>query len=109
PAKMVFSFILGVAFAVGHHFYYSRLEDRKVIQEWKLRFGMGLSFLARVFLIAAVSIAYDQHVWAKARKEFIMISGLDAMFSAINYPWAFFNRHFLWHAKIEVAVAAIAW
>ncbi|KAG4424555.1 hypothetical protein IFR04_002265 [Cadophora malorum] len=90
PAKMIISFVLGVALAAGHHCYYSRLEGRKVnqvfgsqwtadavhhSQEWKLRFGMVLSFLAQAFLIAAVSIAYDQHVWTRAEKEFITISG----------------------------------
>ncbi|KAG4437098.1 hypothetical protein IFR05_007432 [Cadophora sp. M221] len=117
PVKMVTFFLAGTLFAVGYHLYYGKLQCRTVVQvvgsqwtadavhhsqEWKLRFGMGLPFLARVFLIAA-------YAWHRVRQDFIAISGLDAMFSAINNPWAFLNWHYIIHIKTGAIFAVIAW
>ena len=47
PAKMIISFILGVAFAAGHHFYYSRLEG-----VGKLPKSLAVNGLPTLFIIA---------------------------------------------------------
>ncbi|PHH88919.1 hypothetical protein CDD83_6881 [Cordyceps sp. RAO-2017] len=73
PAKMVGLLLLGIAFAIGHHFFNRRLDstpvDTKAIQEWVGRVGLAFAFLTKALLVGAVIMAYKQHVWTDFRLQ----------------------------------------
>ncbi|KAA8618200.1 hypothetical protein PtrV1_09707 [Pyrenophora tritici-repentis] len=60
PLGIVLFMLFGIAFALGHHLYYNALDGQPVIQgtqEWAIRIGTGLAFLAKACLIASAAIS----------------------------------------------------
>ncbi|QPC69321.1 hypothetical protein HYE68_000073 [Fusarium pseudograminearum] len=113
PALMVGSFLLGLSFALAHHFYYLYLDEIIVQsqsqQQWHLRAGTGLAFLVRAFLSAAVGIAYTQILWRTLRSKSITIGGVNSLFGVMNNPWAFIGWELWTAAPLLAVVAIIAW
>jgi hypothetical protein len=80
PLAMILFMLLGVAFAMAHHFYYNSLDGKPVVeteQEWAVRIGTGLAFLTKACLIASAAISYQQHYWRVLRSRPISIKGID--------------------------------
>ncbi|CAG1963029.1 unnamed protein product [Fusarium graminearum] len=113
PALMAGSFLLGLSFALAHHFYYLHLDEIIVEsqsqQQWHLRAGTGLAFLVRAFLSAAVGIAYTQILWRTLRSKSITIGGVNSLFGVMNNPWAFIGWELWTAAPLLAVVAIIAW
>ncbi|KAI0165237.1 hypothetical protein GGR52DRAFT_585255 [Hypoxylon sp. FL1284] len=82
PTLMVLLTLLGLASAIGHHFYYQGL-DGQVVQDaqWPPRFGIALAFFIKLVLLAALDIAYKQQAWVVIRSRGFRLSTLDAIFS----------------------------
>lgn len=66
---MVAMFIVGIAFALGHHFYYTNFNGQVVqdtlegdfdleSQQRKLQFSTAFAFLTKAALVASLAIAY---------------------------------------------------
>lgn len=123
PTSMIGLFIGATGAAVAHHLYYDSIDGSEVVivqdewtleavrnsQEWKLRFGAGLAFLAKAMFAASASVAYEQRAWLTARNKAVTVAGLDAMFSAAQSPLSFFSPDFLRKAKAGAIMALLVW
>ncbi|KAK4085596.1 uncharacterized protein Triagg1_586 [Trichoderma aggressivum f. europaeum] len=123
PTSMIGLFLGATGAAVAHHLYYDSIDGSEVVivqdewtlqavrnsQEWKLRFGAGLAFLAKAMFAASAIVAYEQRAWLTARNKAITVAGLDAMFSAAQSPLSFFSWDFLRKAKAGAIMALLAW
>ncbi|EHK24942.1 uncharacterized protein TRIVIDRAFT_31057 [Trichoderma virens Gv29-8] len=123
PTSMIGLFVGATCAAVAHHLYYDSINGAEVVivrnewtlqavrdsQEWKLRFGAGLAFLAKAMFAASVIVAYEQRAWLTARNKAVTVSGLDAMFSAAQNPLSFFSLDFLRKAKAGAIMALLVW
>ncbi|KAF4501988.1 hypothetical protein FAGAP_1779 [Fusarium agapanthi] len=113
PALMTGSLFLGLVLAIGHHLYYHYLDGRVIKsqnqQEWFLRVGTGIAFLARALLSAAVGFAYTQILWRTLRSKSVTIEGVNSLFGVLHNAWDFTTWE-LWTAAPALAVVAIiAW
>lgn len=113
PVGMIAFFFSGVAFAIGHHAYYSSLNDTEVrddeSQQWAIRFGTAFAFLVEVPLAAAVSIAQTQRAWTTVEKKSVSIGGIDSIFAATRDLGSFVNGEMLSRAKLASLLALICW
>ncbi|KAH7190033.1 hypothetical protein BKA60DRAFT_548036 [Fusarium oxysporum] len=113
PVLMTGSLFLGLLLAIGHHLYYHYLDGRVIKsqnqQEWFLRVGTGIAFLARALLSAAVGFAYTQILWRTLRSKSVTIEGVNSLFGVLHNAWEFTTWE-LWTAAPALAVVAIiAW
>ncbi|KAH0597835.1 hypothetical protein MHUMG1_04207 [Metarhizium humberi] len=113
PSLMIGSLICGIAFALGHHFFYASLDSRIVQsstqQEWNIRIGTGMAFLVKAFLTAAVGFAYTQLLWTTLASRNSTLEGIDAMFGVATNAWDFLSLE-LWRKGLGlVAVASVLW
>ncbi|KAI9774363.1 MAG: hypothetical protein M1840_004257 [Geoglossum simile] len=109
---MVGCLLLGIVVALLHHFYYRYLngkaaQDHQHQQQWASRIGIGLAFVTKMFLALAVAAAYTQCIWKTARRKFISLNGLDAMFSATSDATAFLTTEMGRHSSSLLAL--IVW
>ncbi|KAL7941455.1 hypothetical protein V8C42DRAFT_335183 [Trichoderma barbatum] len=113
PSLMISCLVCGIAFALGHHFFYASLDSRivqsNIEQEWNIRIGTGLAFLTKACLTAAAGFAYTQLLWATLRSGGATLEGVDAMFSVTTNAWEFLTLE-LWRRGFGlVLVAGILW
>ncbi|KAF5253985.1 hypothetical protein FANTH_1167 [Fusarium anthophilum] len=113
PILMTGSLFLGLVLAIGHHLYYHYLDGRIVKtqnqQEWFLRVGTGIAFLARALLSAAVGFAYTQILWRTLRSKSVTIEGVNSLFGVLHNAWDFTTWELWTAAPALAAVAIIAW
>ncbi|KAK1256362.1 hypothetical protein MKX07_008621 [Trichoderma sp. CBMAI-0711] len=113
PCLMVSGLVCGVAFAIGHHFFYASLDSRIVQsnaeQEWNIRIGTGMAFLVKTCLTAAAGFAYTQLLWTTLRSRHATLAGVDAMFGVTTSAWDFLDLE-LWRRGFGlVLLAGILW
>jgi hypothetical protein len=104
--------LIGVAFALTHHFYYASLEGDSIDgtpQEWAVRVGTGLAFLSKACLIASATLSYQQHYWSTLRSRSISVSGIDDIMGLLAEPRGFFNWEILRNAWSSVLIALAIW
>ncbi|KAL2690107.1 hypothetical protein Neosp_004175 [[Neocosmospora] mangrovei] len=107
---MYFFLVVGICFAIGHHFFYSSLDGEIVDDQLRmLRWGTALAFACKASLTAAVLSAFDQQVWATVRSRFLTVVALDSMFAATENPLDMLNLELLTKAKMAVAMALFGW
>ena len=113
PVGMIAFFFSGVAFALGHHAYYSSLNDTEVrddeSQQWAIRFGTAFAFLVEVPLTAAVSITQTQRAWTTVEKKPVSIGGINSIFAATRDLGSLVNWGMLSRAKLASLLALICW
>ena len=106
-------FLLGTFSALGHHFYYAVLDGRvnngRNGQEWALRIGTGLSFLARASLVAAAAIAYKQSSWLRLRRRPTTIGGIDSILDALSDPSALTDMSMFRQSKMGSLFVILSW
>ncbi|KAI8721763.1 hypothetical protein NCS52_00318800 [Fusarium sp. LHS14.1] len=96
---MYFFLVVGVCFAIGHHFFYSSLDGEIVDDQLRmLRWGTALA-----------PIRIYQQVWATVRTRFLTVVALDSMFAATENPLDMLNLELLTKAKMAVAMALFGW
>jgi len=78
-------------------------------QQWANRYGTAFPFPIKMFLAAAVAVAYTQRIWTTLKRKPIALSGLGAIFNATNDATAFLSWEMLSKAKIATFLALIAW
>lgn len=113
PSMMISGLLCGVAFALGHHFFYaswdSRIVQSNTEQEWNIRIGTGMAFLVKTCLTAAAGFAYTQLLWATLRSRHATLQGVDAMFGVTTSAWDFLSAE-LWRKGFGlVLLAGILW
>ncbi|KAH6614040.1 hypothetical protein C7974DRAFT_428483 [Boeremia exigua] len=112
PLGMVSFMLLGVGFAVAHHVYYQSLDGEPVAetsQEWAVRIGTGIAFLAKAFLIASAGISYQQHYWRVLRSRPVSVTSIDDIMGLLANPMCFFNWEVLRKAWASVVIALAIW
>ncbi|CAG8181319.1 unnamed protein product [Penicillium nalgiovense] len=113
PTLMVVSVVCGAMVSVGHHFYYSSLDNTLVNsvdqQTWAIRIGTGFAFLNKTFLTSAVGIAAAQQIWATLRRKFVKLSAIDGMFDILTNPKSFLIPDLWMYAKTLTLLAIISW
>lgn len=113
PTLMMSFFVLGIAFAVAHHFYYDSLDGRivpsKNSQEWAIRIGTAMAFLSKTFFTAAVGIACTQRLWVVLKAQPISLQALNNVFALTTDPIAFLSYEVLFGAKLLCLLAAAVW
>lgn len=113
PTATFVLFLCGIAFALGHHFYYSYLDGQsntgKESQEWAVRVGTALAFLARASLVSAAAIAYEQYSWLRFRERPITIGGINSVFAALTNFFALTDFHKFRQAPMSTCLAVVIW
>ena len=111
---MILSFISGVAFAVGHHFFYARFNDRRVdrtsiSQNWIVRIGTGFAFVTQTLLVISASIAFVQYQWLTTRAKPFKIRQIDNMSSILGNVLGFFQSRIWLRFPVLTALAVVTW
>lgn len=61
PVLMILTFILGLVGGLGHDYLYSCLVDKPSNdQEWYLRAGTAIAFLAKTLFAASIGMSHRQ-------------------------------------------------
>ncbi|KAI9710459.1 MAG: hypothetical protein M1812_007427 [Candelaria pacifica] len=127
PIMMVLSLLSGVLFALGHHLFYNSLVDRPTStnhytirgtqhpgQQVNIAIGTAFAFLVKAAFVLAVSTAYYQVFWKRAKHDSRVqkppiLARLDTTFSGttnfvsllnvpvwFRYPLLFFMACTVW-------------
>lgn len=113
PSSMLGYLVLGIGFALGHHFYWQSLDGKQVDseteQEWAQRYGIVFAFLAQSALCLSVGVAFVQRVWLTIRRKPMELRNLDKAFSLKSDVFAFFSWEILRKAKLLCLLGICAW
>ncbi|KAJ7713356.1 hypothetical protein B0H14DRAFT_3016562, partial [Mycena olivaceomarginata] len=66
-------------------------------------------FLVKLCLSLSIAKAFDQQLWYTVRRRAMRLAGLDALFSVLVDPTAFFNLEMVWRAKVAAGLGFMAW
>ncbi|TPX18945.1 uncharacterized protein E0L32_011338 [Thyridium curvatum] len=114
PTEMGVLVLVGFLGALGHLLFYHSMDGRSVSvaplsQEWTLRIGSVLAFVAKTCWTVAVIVAHAQQVWTALDRKNPSLKTIDAMFSSVSDFTNF--RHFAMvrTAKVATVLAIVAW
>lgn len=120
--QMISFLLAGLLIAIGHHLFYQQLDGRPVgssswivagrmlsSQQRTAFFATGAIFLSKMFFGMCIAKAFDQQLWFTAHRKLIKVGTLEALFSVLNAPSAFFNLEMLSKAKTATFLALILW
>lgn len=124
PVSMVGSLVVGVLFAVGHHFFYDsrggtvppqsmyRVAGLNISgQALNLAIGTTFAFLARSSLTLAMALSYTQLAWyaVKRSSRRSTVSDIDDVTSALRNLLVIFNI-FAWIKwPLMLLIALLSW
>jgi len=113
-AIMLGLLVLALFAAIGHHLFYSFLDnceiDKAAIpQTWAIRIGNAFAYLFKTVLVAAVAKAYAQGFWFFVRRKSFEIGSLDNFFGILYNPLLFYNADFLQKTTLLFGLAAVSW
>ena len=110
---MLACFAFGILLAIAHHFFYQHLNGTMVKsknnQEWALRFGNAFALATKAVLVAAVGIAYTQHIWTAFKEKAFTVEGIDAVVAAPNDIFTFSNREIWLQCFTGTVIAGLLW
>ncbi|KAI6753836.1 hypothetical protein HG530_013012 [Fusarium avenaceum] len=100
----------GVAFAVGHHFYYRSLHGHLAEdQQGKFRYGGLMAFLSKACFLNAVVLAFRQRILMEIRRKMLTLATLDSLFSASEDLTALLNWEAWVNARFAMAMTIFIW
>lgn len=114
PSVIILAFTAGLAFAVGHHVFYTSL-DRKPLdddifgQQTNIAIGTGFAFLVRACLVVATCAAYWQVFWETALRKTLTISSVDALTGVLGSLVEFSSIRTLLFNPVLALMALLAW
>ena len=111
---MLVTFATGVAFAIGHHFFYQSLDGTQVDnatfdQQINTAVGTAFTFLVRSFLTVAVGVAFVQVLWRRLKSKHITVSRIDSMTQLLTSLFDLLNLKTLWQHPLLAFLAIISW
>ncbi|CEI66621.1 hypothetical protein FVEN_g10181 [Fusarium venenatum] len=111
PSWSMYILVLsGIAFAIGHHFYYDALHGKVANdQQGKLRYGALLAFLSKACFLNAVVLAFRQRVLMMIRRKMLTLATLDSLFAASEDLTALLNWEAWVNAKFAMALTIFIW
>jgi hypothetical protein len=101
PSFMLAALFAGVAFALGHHLFYNRLDGEEIPagdytmgkynsgitkQQTNAEIGTGLAFAVRTCYVFAVGTAYVQLFWKSLRESSSKLLDLQSIDMAYSAP-----------------------
>ncbi|QIW99936.1 hypothetical protein AMS68_005454 [Peltaster fructicola] len=122
PILIVSSLLAGVAFAVGHHFWYYSLNGSEVSndaysfanhsvsrQQINIAIGTGLAFLVKIALVAAVSTTYVQLLWRGIKIRSTRLDVLDTLFSALGNAFTLLKLQVWFKHPLLLLLGLLTW
>ncbi|BCR91321.1 uncharacterized protein ACHE_70164A [Aspergillus chevalieri] len=124
PILMVSSFLAALAFSIGHHAFYQRLNDKSVLnsspfsltksyhvsdQQVNVSVGTFFAFLVKALLGVAVSTVFDQFAWKSIKDHTSRIGSIDDLFSVLKNGFMILNFPLWRHYPVSMLLACIAW
>lgn len=122
PAMMAGSLLAAIAFAVGHHLFYSNLAGQVVpignytiagftvsVQQANIASGTALAFLVKACLVLAIGTAYTQVFWQSVSGRSTTVSMLDRLAAALQNFLLLLHWMVWWKYPLLLLVALIAW
>jgi hypothetical protein len=114
PTVILLSYTASLAFAIGHHVFYTSLDQLAVDenlfnQQTNIAIGTAFAFLFRANLVLATCTAYWQVFWATALRHTLTISSMDALAGVLGSLLDFASvRTFFSNPGLAV-LALLAW
>ena len=113
PIIMIASLVLGVGFALAHHFFYNSRDNTSVgnttQQEWYIRVGTYFAYLVTFTLGVSIATAYTQQFWYSVRSRSVTVEEVDSLFAFLVNVTPFLDIR-LWRGNsMLVFIAAIKW
>ncbi|KAL2670444.1 hypothetical protein Neosp_014232 [[Neocosmospora] mangrovei] len=91
--SMIACLIIGVVGALGHHFLYYHLHGRLATnQQWWLRLGQLISFIAKANFVVAAIMAHQQIAWRAVGQKGFSVEAVDSLFGSAHNVMELFNR-----------------
>ncbi|KAL0634664.1 hypothetical protein Q9L58_006390 [Maublancomyces gigas] len=113
PVSIIALMTLGIASAVAHHLFYSRINGTGAGSERRQQFmtlvGTSLAFLCKASLGAVIGISRMQCIWVTLRTDYITLRGIDALFGVTSDLFYFKNWDMVRKARLATTMAAIMW
>ncbi|OLN95210.1 hypothetical protein CCHL11_10296 [Colletotrichum chlorophyti] len=108
--NMYFFLFAGIAFALGHHFFYKTLDGTEASNQIRMmRYGTALAFLSKASLASAVILAFRQRVWMTVRRKMLTLAAVDSLFAAAEDMSAIFNFEVFRQARVAMVLALYVW
>lgn len=92
--SLILPVLFGLAFGLGHNFFYWHLDGRPVDsgrifsvpdQQWVAQIGIAFAFITKTCFAAAISTAFVQQVWMTVSRKPVPLSGIDSLWSILRY------------------------
>ncbi|KAF2829157.1 hypothetical protein CC86DRAFT_345655 [Ophiobolus disseminans] len=111
PALIVSLFLAGVAAAIGHHFFYTKLNGQLATDQLRMiRYGTAMAFFVKSTLVGCSIICNRQRIWRTFRRKAMTMDGIDGLFSAPEDPSQFFINGEMWrNGKLATLMALCCW
>jgi hypothetical protein len=114
PTVIILAFVAGLAFALGHHVFYDRLDGQPVDdhifdQQINLAVGQAFAFLVRASLVISVGASYWQVFWGTMLHGTLAISHIDALAGMLGSILDLLNLKASTTRPILVALALLSW
>ncbi|RMJ19958.1 hypothetical protein CDV36_000421 [Fusarium kuroshium] len=91
--SMIACLVIGVVGAVGHHILYYHLHGRLATnQQWWLRLGQLISFIAKANFVVAAIMAHQQIAWRAVGQKGFSVEAVDSLFGSAHNVMELFNR-----------------
>ena len=110
PWNMCLLLVLGVAFAVCHHLFYSSLDGNEASnQSLMLRYGTLLAFFAKASFGTSAAMAFQQRAWLVVRHKIARLETIDSIFTANSNILSLLTWSSIKKAKIATLIALYCW
>ena len=111
---MLAAFVAGIAFAVGHHFFYHSLQSKRVDgatfnQQINTGIGTAFAFLVRACLVIAVGVAFVQVFWQQILRKAVTVERIDSMSQLQQSLFDLFNFRTVRQHPLLALLATISW
>jgi hypothetical protein len=107
---MYVCFIVGIAGATSHHFFYTSLRGKEAKDQiLMLRYGTALAYITKASFAASVGLAYSQQIWATFRRKSLSVGAIDSLFTAHQDVSSLANMEIFRQAKLAVFLAVLVW
>ncbi|KAJ4316584.1 hypothetical protein N0V84_007781 [Fusarium piperis] len=91
--SMIACLVIGFVGALGHHLLYYHLDNRLATnQQWWLRLGQLISFIAKANFVVASIMAHQQIAWRAVGQKGFSVEAVDSLFGSAHNVTELFNR-----------------
>jgi hypothetical protein len=110
---MACSLIIGILFALIHHFFYDYWNGRVVASEsqqrWINRGGTAFAFGVKTALTIGTSTAFFQYFWLSVSTRDLRVDNINSLFKILGNILEFADVKLWWQLPVLTTVAVITW